>query len=160
MWYTGELLQFVNKSGDRRFSYVNEVIKWNSSRYHDKVNYRKSWKFPDAHFVLKSTCIDAGRTRMKFEIGNRGISFRRTNSFRQSIVTIVHALGIYGKLLCPNIVHYSDNCLSKSEVPLQRIQCSEDEIHSEAQHWISVQKTDCQLTDLKRKDIKNIFARV
>jgi len=30
--------------------------------------------------------------RMKFEIGNRGISFRRTNSFQQSIVTIVHAL--------------------------------------------------------------------
>lgn len=43
-----------------------------------------------AHFVLKSMCTNASQTCMKFEIGNRSISFRETNSFRQTIVSIVH----------------------------------------------------------------------
>lgn len=82
------------------------------------VNHRESSKFLEASaraFCVKQpACTDANRTRTEFEIGDRSISFRRTIPFRRSAVTIVHARDICGKLLRPNIVRCSDNCLSNS----------------------------------------------
>lgn len=84
--------------------------------FEQSVNHRESSKFLEAFArafrVKQPACTDANRTRTEFEIGDWSISFRRTIPFRQNTVTIVHARDICGKLLRPNIVRCSDNCLS------------------------------------------------